>query len=274
MRDCKKWLAFQESQGGSGTDAAQQQPSSYQAATQAAEELWLWDDTQAAQQQQQNQWDWGWDPNAYYNSWFDQQTWNQYGEETSGGAATGSTDGSTTQQTTAGPTPKPYAMHANFNPDDNETNEPPPDSILSLLMLIVTAARFTSKLWLAIMLCIAYTISRAVAAAICPWTNSRTPNVCRMTLRDGTTLFSYRNPRQRNPVTETGDENDPPSSQNCTHCDANQQAMLNTVTSETIRRMFSDSEPTRKTQLNVTPAAHSNTHASDVKPEGADEMLC
>lgn len=230
----------------------------------------------ATQQQQQHQWEWGWDPNAYYDAWFNQQTWGQHGEETARGATSGSADGSTEQQPTAGPSPKLYAMHATFLQDDNETNEPSPDSILSMLTLIVTAACFTCRLWLAIMLHITHTISRAIAVTvtICPWTNSRPPSVCRMTLHYGTTLFSYRKPRHSTPATETGDENSPPSSQNCMHCNTNQQAMLNMVTTETIQRMFPDQEPTRKTPLNVTPAAHSNSHVPDVKPEAADEMLC
>eukprot|EP00961_Rhodomonas_salina_P188804 2547926-Rhodomonas_salina.1 len=104
-----------------------------------------------------------------------------------------------------------------------------------MLMLFVNAVCFTSRFWFDIMLRIVYTCSK-IAAKLCPWQNSRALRTCSMRLRTGTTLYSYTNPRSpRDNTTEPEDENNPPSTPNDDTCHC-QQAMLNSVTSETIQR--------------------------------------
>eukprot|EP00961_Rhodomonas_salina_P121983 1642585-Rhodomonas_salina.1 len=288
MHDCKKWIAFQESQGGSSAAMQQPQPAGYAAATAAAEEYCIWDGTRAAEQQQQ--YDWSWDLNAYYDAWFD-QNWND--PSTNGGGQTAKGGPAASSEI---PTPtsefKQAAMHATTRLFDYVTREldatqTPKDNnseietidettqalVFSMLMLFVNAVCFTSQFWFDIMLRIVYTCAK-IAANLCPWQNSRALCMCSMRLRTGTTLYSYTNPRSPcNNTTEPEDENDPPSTPNDDMCHC-QQAMLNSVTSETIQRMFAASDKDRKTSLNVAPTALANHIVSDVPPKKDDEMLC
>eukprot|EP00961_Rhodomonas_salina_P182768 2467553-Rhodomonas_salina.1 len=257
MCDCKKWIAFQESQGCPGAATQQPQPAGYAAATAAAEEYGIWDGTGAAEQQQQ--YDWSWDPNAYYDAWFD-QTWNDPSANGEGQPAEGrpATSSETPKQTSEF---QPAAMHVTTKLVDDVTryldatqttkdqnseietiDETTQALVFAMLMLLVNA-------------------------------NSRALRMCSMRLRTGTTIYSYTNPRSpRDNTTEPEDENDPPSTPNDNTCHC-QQAMLNSVTSETIQRMFAASDKDRKTSLSVAPTAHANRIVSDVPPEKDDEML-